>query len=293
MLDGCYWLFEGVYGEYGEEVVKKQAEALAKALKLPSVLVLEHFKPICVINVPKSIDQTQIYGSISIKSLDNRPISIPVLSSLTGPKPDFTYITQNRYKISLFPSQNPITCLCPWNSTCSDPRICPCAYYSQSLNSHFYTSKSLFPVSPSDIRVYECGYGCMCNREKCRLTLLSDCSYRLIGRRLGVKFDGQEWGLGTLDGIENGGFVMEMNGIVENCANYYEENLTVLMGIGRNSCVLNMKEMSNLGRFVKRGGKGNCVLVKVWTEHRDPRVSRLVLFACEDVKAGDALSIEN
>lgn len=31
-LDSYYWLFEAVYGEYGEDMMKTQAAALAKAL---------------------------------------------------------------------------------------------------------------------------------------------------------------------------------------------------------------------------------------------------------------------
>ena len=130
--------------------------------------------------------------------------------------------------------------------------------------------------------------GCHCNRAQCRLTQLSDGSFRLISRRFGLIYEEDQWSLVTLDHIPAGEFILELAGEVLTSSNAAKK---IRLGCMRDSYVLDMSEIGNLGAFVRGKKEGNCRAVRVWTEHRDPRMSRVAVFARGEVKAGEALTI--
>ena len=137
--------------------------------------------------------------------------------------------------------------------------------------------------------MYECGLECHCNRAQCRLTLLSDGSFRLINRRFGLVCEESLWYLVTLEEIAAGAFILELAGEVRSSRNAVSE---VRLGSSTDSYSLDMSGVGNLGAFVRGEGGGNCRVVRVWTEHRDPRMSRVAVFAKGEIRAGEKLTVK-
>lgn len=137
--------------------------------------------------------------------------------------------------------------------------------------------------------MYECGLGCHCNRAQCRLTLLSDGSFRLINRRFGLVCEESLWYLVTLEEIAAGAFILELAGEVRSSRNAVSE---VRLGSSTDSYSLDMSGVGNLGAFVRGEEGGNCRVVRVWTEHRDPRMSRVAVFAKGEIRAGEKLTVK-
>lgn len=91
-----------------------------------------------------------------------------------------------------------------------------------------------------------------------------------------------------MEDIAAGQFVLELAGEVRSSRNPASE---VRLGSSTESYALDMSEVGNLGAFVREQQEGNCRVVRVWTEHRDPRMSRIAVFAKGEVRAGEKLTV--
>lgn len=91
-----------------------------------------------------------------------------------------------------------------------------------------------------------------------------------------------------MEDIAAGEFVLELAGEVRSSRNAACE---VRLGASTDSYALDMSEVGNLGAFVRDKEEGNCRVARVWTEHRDPRMSRVAVFAKGEVRAGEKLTV--
>ena len=297
-IDSYEWLLASLHAEVGQAAYTQAVTRLAAALGVALHSVREYL-PIDPPCPPTDPPLRTAY----VSSFDGSLHPVQFLSAEGGAPPthNWVYIRRNRHFSDLLPSLLTISCECPPYSTCSDPRLCPCAQYSSSRGrSSNYTGSSLNKrLSPSvgseATSIYECSERCHCDRNQCSLTFFSTSTEKCVGPPLALAYDANttQWGTVALRDISEGEFVLEVTGEIVPQSEAASRAVPCLpLGLTGESLYLDNRCMGNLGRFLVPS-KAPCLqLVRAHLEHKDPRLSRLTLFAGRAIAAKQWLTAD-
>ncbi|XP_077977365.1 histone-lysine N-methyltransferase SUV39H2-like [Glandiceps talaboti] len=235
-------------------------------------------------------------ADINSKCTDPASIQVENNVDMEGPPSNFTYI--NEYMPGpgiVIPNDPLIGCEC--TNCFENAEICcpslPGAKFA-------YNRHGRIRVKPGK-PVFECTKRCKCGIK---------CPNRVV--QLGRKYkvcifrtaNGCGWGVKTLADIRKNSFVMEYVGEVitneeaERRGREYDANgRTYLFDLDYDSnqdCafVVDAGVCGNVSHFVNHSCDPNMVVYGVWINQVDPRMPRIALFACRDIKAGEELTFD-
>ena len=194
------------------------------------------------------------------------------------------------------------TCRCANLSICKDPRLCPCAQFNVKANISglcHYTGTAPnkhitgFLSSSKASYLYECSDECQCKKDKCVLSFASQGLDKSTKRNLVVvrsKTVDPVWTVQTLEGIGKDEYVMEITGEVISKTDYLlrEDPTLAYLAPG---FYLDNRMNGNIGRFLSHCCAPALALVRVHTGHKDPKLTRLMLYSTRDIAAGEELTV--
>ncbi|XP_072181661.1 histone-lysine N-methyltransferase SUV39H1-like [Diadema setosum] len=233
---------------------------------------------------------------LNAKCQNEAPIVVVNEVDLEGPPNDFVYISDYIPGVGVeIPSDPLVGCECTNCSSESELGCCP-----QNGGVKFaYNQHKLVKVKPGT-PIYECNKRCKCGIQ---------CPNRVVqlGRRYSLAIfrtsNGRGWGVRTLVNIKKKSFVMEYVGEVitseeaEHRGKIYDANgRTYLFDLDYNDddCPFTVDAgyYGNISHFVNHSCDPNLVVYGVWVNCLDPRLPRIALFACRDIKAGEELTFD-
>ncbi|XP_026469971.1 histone-lysine N-methyltransferase SUV39H2-like [Ctenocephalides felis] len=211
-----------------------------------------------------------------------------------GPPADFTYIIQNLPADDVKVSNNPsIGCSC---MPCGFKTNC-CGKLHGSEYAYFAEKR----LKHTGIYIFECNKKCKCGPE---------CKNRLVQKGRTNKLcifktsNGCGWGVKTDRHIKAGDFVCEYVGEIiksddaEQRGQLYDKmGVTYLFDLDHlnpssEAYTIDAYRYGNVSHFINHSCEPNLCVVNVWVDCLDPNLSRLALFALEDIEKGQEVTID-
>lgn len=211
-----------------------------------------------------------------------------------GPPLNFTYIHNNISGRNIKISTNPnIGCTCV---PCGFKTNC-CGKIHGSEYAYFAEKR----LKHTGIYIFECNKKCKCGPE---------CSNRLVQKGRTNKLcifrtsNGCGWGVKTDRHIRAGDFVCEYVGEIiksdeaEQRGQMYDKmGVTYLFDLDQinptsEAYTVDAYRYGNISHFINHSCEPNLCVVNVWIDCLDPNLSRLALFALEDIEQGQEVTID-
>ncbi|KAI3856542.1 hypothetical protein MKX03_028384, partial [Papaver bracteatum] len=227
-----------------------------------------------------------------------------------------TYVTTNKVSSSVTLPKHAPGCKC--KGACSDPRTCACARLNGS-DFPYESFKDGGRLTETKDIVYECGPNCGCRAACVNRASQGGLKYNLEVFRTPNK----GWGVRSRDFIPIGAFVCEYIGEIKRSdkardpKNFYIMDIDCLQtmkGLGGrekrfadvdiSASVLLDKEddkvefcidsrtTGNITRYINHSCAPNLYVQCVLSDHHDPRLARIVLFATDNIAPYQELSYD-
>ncbi|XP_041458568.1 histone-lysine N-methyltransferase SUV39H2-like [Lytechinus variegatus] len=233
---------------------------------------------------------------LNSKCQNEAPITVVNNVDLEGPPQDFVYINDYIAGTGVdIPTDPPVGCECENCSPEAESRCCP-----QNGGVKFAYSKNKLVKAKPGTPIYECNTRCKCGEQCPNRVVQLGRKHKLVIFRTD---NGRGWGVKTLVDIKKNSFVMEYVGEVitseeaERRGKIYDANgRTYLFDLDYNDddCpfTVDAGHYGNISHFVNHSCEPNLVVYGVWVNCLDPRLPRIALFACSDIKAGEEITFD-